>query len=142
VFAHFLPHLFGDITNLSLLPLLPAPTAEERDAGGCDQTMRLLRAGRNRHHHRAAEQGDETRGVSFNHLVGGREQRRGISRPSALAVFRLMTRSNLVGCSTGSSAGFCTLEDASGISANLAIAVGQVASVAHWPPAWTNSRHS
>src|SRR6266567_7760811 len=45
---HFLPHLFGDITNLSLLPLLPAPTAEERDAGGCDQTMRLLRAGRNR----------------------------------------------------------------------------------------------
>jgi hypothetical protein len=30
----------------------------------------------------------------------------GISRPSALAVIRLMTRSNLVGCSTGRSAGF------------------------------------
>ena len=30
----------------------------------------------------------------------------GISRPSALAVVRLMTRSNLVGCSTGRSAGF------------------------------------
>jgi hypothetical protein len=29
---HFLPHLFGDITNLSSLPLLPA--AEERDADG------------------------------------------------------------------------------------------------------------
>jgi hypothetical protein len=29
-----------------------------------------------------------------------------ISRPSPLAVLRLMTRSNLVGCSTGSSAGF------------------------------------
>jgi len=28
------------------------------------------------------------------------------SRPSALAVIRLMTRSNLVGCSTGKSAGF------------------------------------
>jgi hypothetical protein len=27
-------------------------------------------------------------------------------RPSALAVVRLMTRSNLVGCSTGKSAGF------------------------------------
>jgi hypothetical protein len=30
-------------------------------------------------------------------------------RPSALAVLRLMTRSNLVGCSTGSSAGFAPL---------------------------------
>jgi hypothetical protein len=30
----------------------------------------------------------------------------GSSRPSALAVFRLMTRSNLVGCSTGMSPGF------------------------------------
>ena len=30
----------------------------------------------------------------------------GISRPSALAVVRLMTRSNLVGCSTGISPGF------------------------------------
>ena len=30
----------------------------------------------------------------------------GMSRPSALAVFRLMTRSNLVGCSTGISPGF------------------------------------
>ena len=30
----------------------------------------------------------------------------GIVRPSDLAVFKLMTNSNLVGCSTGSSAGF------------------------------------
>jgi len=30
----------------------------------------------------------------------------GMVRPSALAVLRLMTRSNLVGCSTGRSAGF------------------------------------
>src|SRR5262245_40149890 len=30
----------------------------------------------------------------------------GTSRPSALAVIRLMTRSNLVGCSTGISPGF------------------------------------
>src|SRR5499427_3071811 len=30
----------------------------------------------------------------------------GISRPSTLAVVRLMTKSNLVGCSTGMSAGF------------------------------------
>src|SRR6266536_2576978 len=33
----------------------------------------------------------------------------GISRPSALAVLRLITSSYLVGCSTGSSAGFAPL---------------------------------
>ena len=33
----------------------------------------------------------------------------GISRPSAFAAFRLMTRSNLVGCSTGRSRGFVPL---------------------------------
>jgi hypothetical protein len=33
----------------------------------------------------------------------------GMVRPSALAVFRLMARSNLVGCSTGKSAGFSPL---------------------------------
>src|SRR5262249_58729885 len=33
----------------------------------------------------------------------------GISRPSALAVLRLMTSSNLVGCCTGRSAGFSPL---------------------------------
>jgi hypothetical protein len=32
-----------------------------------------------------------------------------MSRPSALAALRLMTRSNLVGCSTGSSLGFAPL---------------------------------
>ena len=35
----------------------------------------------------------------------------GTSRPSALAVFRLMTSSNLVGCSTGRSAGFAPAQD-------------------------------
>jgi hypothetical protein len=33
----------------------------------------------------------------------------GTSRPSALAVLRLMTNSNLVGCNTGRSAGFSPL---------------------------------
>ena len=36
----------------------------------------------------------------------GRAGSAGRSRPSALAVLRLITRSNLVGCSTGRSAGF------------------------------------
>src|SRR6266511_2633705 len=40
-------------------------------------------------------------------------------RPSALAVFRLMTNSNLVGCKTGRSAGF-RLEDPAGVGAELA----------------------
>jgi hypothetical protein len=51
--------------------------------------------------------------VSLDDLIRSREHRRrdreadgGIVRPSALAVFRLMTSSNLVGCSTGKSAGF------------------------------------
>ena len=35
----------------------------------------------------------------------------GIVRPSALAVLRLMTSSNLVGCSTGRSAGLRALQD-------------------------------
>ena len=34
---------------------LPAGSDEERDAGGCDQTVRLLRARRERPHRRAAE---------------------------------------------------------------------------------------
>jgi hypothetical protein len=34
----------------------------------------------------------------------------GISSPMALAVFRLMTNSNLVGCNTGRSAGFSPFE--------------------------------
>ena len=47
---------------------------------------------------------------SFDHLVGAeRAALAGMSRPSALAVLRLITSSNLVGCWTGSSAGFAPL---------------------------------
>src|SRR5262249_27702139 len=68
---------------------------------------RLLCARRERPRHRTAEQRDElaalhhsiTWSVRASNVVG-------TSRPSALAVIRLMTRSNLVGCSTGRSAGF------------------------------------
>jgi hypothetical protein len=48
----------------------------------------------------------------------------GIVRPIALAVLRLMTSSNLVGCSTGISAGFAPLRTRSTISAPRR----------HWPP--------
>ena len=42
----------------------------------------------------------------FDHLVGEHEEVMRNSEASALAVLRWMTRSNLVGCSTGMSAGF------------------------------------
>ncbi len=45
----------------------------------------------------------------FDHLVGGDLQLCGTARPSDLAVFRLMTSRNLVGCITGRSAGFAPL---------------------------------
>ena len=46
---------------------------------------------------------------SLDHLVGAREQHRRRSRPSALAVLRLITKSYLVGACTGRSAGFSPL---------------------------------
>jgi hypothetical protein len=45
----------------------------------------------------------------FDHLVGEREHGDGSSRPSALAALRLITSSNLAGCTTGRSAGFSRL---------------------------------
>ena len=69
----------------------------------------LLRARRERPRRRAAEQRDELAPVSFDHLVGEREKSVGTSRPSAFAVLRLITNSNLVGRNTGKSAGFSPL---------------------------------
>ena len=44
--------------------------------------------------------------ILLDHLVGAREHVGGTVSPSALAVTRLTTRSNLVGCSTGMSPAF------------------------------------
>src|SRR5215468_9618475 len=62
----------------------------------------ITRRGNRRH---AAEQRDEL--APFHSITSSARASRvaGISRLSALAVVRLMTRSNLVGCSTGMSAG-------------------------------------
>src|SRR5262249_9682528 len=70
---------------------------------------RLLRPCRDRPCGRAAEQRDE---VALVHSITSSARASsvgGISRPRALAVVRLMTRSNLVGCKTGKSAGFSPL---------------------------------
>src|SRR5262245_4827589 len=67
---------------------------------------RLLRAcGESPRNRRAAEQRDE---LAPPHSITSSARSRndsGIWRPSALAVVRLTTRSNLVGCSTGISPG-------------------------------------
>ena len=51
--------------------------------------------------------------------------------PSALAVLRLMTNSNLVDCTTGKSPGFSPLRIPSGIDAGLTIGLAEVGAVAH-----------
>src|SRR5262245_35842108 len=75
---------------------------------------RLLRAHRERpHSRRAAEQRDELAPLHHcNHSITSsatKRKSRLIVSPSSLAVFRLMTNSNLVGCSTGKSAGLAPL---------------------------------
>src|SRR5262245_28698094 len=67
----------------------------------------LLRPRRERpRHRRAAEKGDETATVHSITSSARASSVGEISRPSTLAVVRLMVKSNLVGCSTGRSAGF------------------------------------
>src|SRR5262245_10438116 len=77
----------------------------------CDATHPLaLRARRQRpRRRRAAEQRDELAALhsitsSANNCIA-----LGTVRPSALAVLRLITSSNLVGCTTGNSAGLAPL---------------------------------
>jgi hypothetical protein len=45
----------------------------------------------------------------FDHLLGTGQERQWEVRPSDLAVFRLISSSNLVGCSSGRSPGFAPL---------------------------------
>src|SRR4030095_11053898 len=45
-------------------------------------------------------------GAFLDHLFGSHHHHRGNGQSSALAVFKLIISSNLVGCSTGKSAGF------------------------------------
>ncbi len=66
----------------------------DRRRSKCDPSLRAKR----RHSHCSRFPYSITSSASAS-IVGG------ISRPSAFAVLRLMTRSNLVGCSTGRSAG-------------------------------------
>src|SRR5262249_49925862 len=77
-------------------------------------TPRLLRPRRERpRRRRAAEQRDERAALHLRgHSITSSAMAStpgGIVRPSAFAVLRLITSSNLVGCTTGRSAGFAPL---------------------------------
>src|SRR6516165_7610440 len=72
--------------------------------------LALLRPRRERPRgRRAAEQRDELAPLHSIASSASASKRSGMVRPSVLAVFRLITNSNLVDCSTGRSAGFAPL---------------------------------
>jgi hypothetical protein len=78
------------------------------DLKTCNERLRA-RGGKRPHRHRAAKKRDKL--TPFHSIISSARTMMdgGIVRPSALAVFRLMTSSNLVGCWTGKSAGFAPL---------------------------------
>src|ERR1700737_982134 len=55
----------------------------------------------------------------------------GMASPSVLAVLRLITSSNLVGCMTGRAGGFAPAMILPALNANLAICVGKVRAIAN-----------
>src|SRR5262249_16608983 len=57
----------------------------------------------------------------------------GTARPSIRAVSALLTRSNLLDCTTGRSAGLGPLQDAAGIDTELAKRIHDVGSITHQP---------
>src|SRR5262245_60156672 len=69
----------------------------------------LLRARRKRPGSRSAEQRDELAPIHSITSSASESRLSEILMPSALAVFKLITVSNLVGCNTGSSEGFAPL---------------------------------
>ena len=62
----------------------------------------------------------------------------GTSRPSALAVCRLMTNSNLVDCNTGRSAGLRAVKDSTSVGSDLTKHVRTIGRVAHQPADFDN----
>src|SRR5262245_18850263 len=102
----------------------------------------LLCARRDRPRHRAAEQRDEL-ATLYTHSITSSARASsvgGTSRPSALAVVRLMTRSNLVDCSIGRSAGLVPRRILSTKSAARRNWLSQFGPYDISPPASTNSR--
>ena len=81
---------------------------------------------------RTAEQRDELAPPHSITSSAVRLQRScGTVRPSALAVLRLITNSNLVDCMNRQVGGLLTLENPAGVDADLAIGIGNAGPVAH-----------
>src|SRR5262245_43462557 len=99
------------VTSVSGLPRLRSPIALRIGHQHADPAhpFRLLRARDERPRRRAAEQRDELAPLHSITSSASESRLSEILIPSALAVLRLITVSNLVGCSTGRSAGFAPL---------------------------------
>ena len=96
---------------------------EEPDPGGPLRSLRLRRERPTCH--RAPEQRDELAPPHSITSSACASSVAGTSRPSALAVCRLNTNSNLAARITGRLAGVSTLENSAGIDAGLAISVAR-----------------
>ena len=113
------PHVAADGPAQLLQPLQERPDAglkfrivrgRGQEYADAPHPLGLLRARRERpRRRRAAEQRDELAPLHSITSSARASSVGGTSRPSALAVLRLMTSSNLVGCCTGRSAGFSPL---------------------------------
>ena len=100
----FVPARYG------ALRLCVGPFVTLRDKlASSHQGAQLCACAAQRPRRRAAEQRDELPPPHSITSSARASSVGGISRPSALAVLRLMTSSNLVGCTTGRSAGFSPL---------------------------------
>src|SRR5262249_46819276 len=113
-----------------------------RDHADVPQALALLRARRERPCRRTAQCRKEA--AAFHSITSSARASRdvGMSRPSALAVIRLMTKSNLVGCSTGMSSGLAPRKILSTNSAARRYRSGRFAPYDIRPPVLTNSRNA
>ncbi len=68
-----------------------------------------------------------------NHPIRSHQHIRGIVRPICFAALRLMMNSNLIGCSTGRSAGFAPFMNLVDIRSGAPVQIGKVRAVGHEP---------
>src|SRR5829696_33167 len=105
-FAFFTPTEFAQLLHKSGQPFALSRRCGRAQEADCRQLRRLLRVRRNRPRYRSTNEPNKL--PSFHSITSSARARRegGMVRPMALAVLRLTTSSNLVGCCTGSSPGF------------------------------------
>src|SRR5262249_38151823 len=89
---------------------------------------------------RAAEQRDEVASLHSITLSARAMNAGGTVKPSAFAVLRLMTSSNMVGCSTGRSAGWAPFRILSTYTAALRYRSANLAEYDIRPPSSANHR--